>query len=157
MSAIPGRIRTAAGVFCWGCAILSLIFTVFWQRRLFRPAKIAIAAAAPEEPAPVARSAELERILQRRLDVLKRAAAWDESWDGGDDASPDGILNRPLLALRGVVSSGGRQWAAVAVEGAAGTVLAVPGQSLNGVRILTIGQTGMTCQWRGQKFFVPLE
>ncbi|MDY4032211.1 MAG: hypothetical protein SOY64_03960 [Pyramidobacter sp.] len=156
MSANPGKIRTAAGVFCWGCAILSLTFTVFWQRRLFRPAKIAVAAA-PGEAAPVARSAELERILQRRLDVLKRAAAWDESWDGGDDVSSDGILNRPLLALRGVVSSDGGRWAAVAVEGSARTVLAVPGQSLNGVRILTIGQTGMTCQWRGQKFFVPLE
>ena len=101
------------------------------------------------------RSAELERILQRRIDVLKRAAAWEEPWD--DDVSPDGILNRPLLALRGVVLSGGGQWAAVAVEGSARTVLVVPGQSLNGVEILTIGQTGMTCRWRGQKFFVPLE
>ncbi|MCI6260416.1 hypothetical protein FYJ74_04290 [Pyramidobacter sp. SM-530-WT-4B] len=157
MSANPGKIKMAAGALCWGCAVLSLISTAFWQRRLFHPVKIAVAAAAPEEPMPVARSAELERILQQRLDVLKRAAAWEESWDGEEDISSDAILNRPLLALRGVISSGGRQWAAVAVEGSARTVLAVPGQSLNGVRILAIGQTGMTCQWRGQKFFVPLE
>lgn len=156
MSANPGRIRTAASVFCWGCALLSLFSTVFWQRRLFRSVKIS-AAAVPEEAASAARSAELEQILQRRLDDLKRTAAWDGAWDGEDGVSPDGVLNRPLLALRGVVSSGGVQWAAVAVEGSARTVLAAPGQSLNGVRILTIGQTGMTCQWRGQKFFVPLE
>ena len=148
MSANLGKIKTAAVAFCWACAILSVISTAFWQRRLFRPVKIAVAAA-------VARSAELERILQRRIDVLKRAAAWEEPWD--NDVSPDGILNRPLLALRGVVLSGGGQWAAVAVEGSARTVLVVPGQSLNGVEILTIGQTGMTCRWRGQKFFVPLE
>lgn len=155
MSANLGKIKTAAVAFCWACAILSVISTAFWQRRLFRPVKIAVAAAVPEEPMPVARSAELERILQRRIDVLKRAAAWEEPWD--NDVSPDGILNRPLLALRGVVLSGGGQWAAVAVEGSARTVLVVPGQSLNGVEILTIGQTGMTCRWRGQKFFVPLE
>lgn len=155
MSAGLGKIKTAANALCWVCALLSLVFTARRQFELFRPVEISVAAAPGDERVPAVRAEELEKILRQRINSLRQTA--DGSWDGEEDVPSDAILNRPLLALRGVVSSGGGQWAAVAVEGSARMVLIVPGQSLNGVKILAIDQTGMTCQWRGQKFFVPLE
>ncbi len=94
--------------------------------------------------------------LQKYLNERARTLADLDKFDGIAHNARATYLTRPSVQLRGVIIHGDRTFAVVAIEGEKQTAVMQVGDEIAGVKILEIDANGINCEWREEKFFVPL-
>ncbi|MGI6075519.1 MAG: hypothetical protein ACOYD9_04045 [Pyramidobacter sp.] len=72
---------------------------------------------------------------------------------GDEDAA---LFYRPAVAVKAIAVHKRKKLAVIAVEGHTQTQIVQCGDSVEGITIIDIASEGITCQWRKQKYFVPL-
>ncbi len=147
------KIFTVRRLIIWSCALAVSCVTIFSQMRFFQ--KI------PSRPIPLqGQNAEtefsasaLQKYLSGRAQTLSDLKITDR---GGAHSTRAEYLIRPAILLRSVSILGEKRVAVVAIEGEKQTAVVQTGDEIAGVKILSIEANGINCEWREQKFFVPM-
>ncbi len=98
-------------------------------------------------------ASRIEKYLNERVQTLADLDKTD--WTRMPDSHAT-YLTRPSVQLRSTSILGDKRAAVIAVEGEKQTAVVGVGDEIAGVKILEITPTGINCEWREQKFFVPI-
>ncbi len=149
------NLPAARALISWLCALSALAATIFYGRALYETPPAPFSAPQAEIEKVELTSAALENYIKERVRSLDSPDKIAIAKGRGADRR-GGYLNRPSIALRSTAVSGQNRVAAVAVEGVAKTAVVRQGDEIGGIKIVRIESAGITCEWRGERFFVPV-
>ncbi len=143
----------ARTIIFWLCTLIVICVTITSQTRFFteipiRPIPQQIGTAETEFSASA-----LQKYLNGRAQTLANFEIIDRI---GAQSSRAEYLPRPAVLLRSTSILGEKRVAVIAVEGIEKSAVVQQGDEIGGIKIVSVDANGITCEWREQKFFVPM-